>query len=163
MATTDRDGRVSIPRGFADGLVILRLIAGRSEPLREVPVMPGESDEELTIPIDSKAQAVTLETQLDALRDEIVDVVAVRNRLERKMKAREQGDDWAGVEEILVEFRKLPPRDKFVKRLEGISEDAAKQEEPDEVGRPHQDGPGAAHRDEVADRALPRRRDVPRV
>ncbi len=129
VATTDREGRVSIPRGFADGLVIVRLIAGRSEPLREVPIMPGESDEELTIPIDPRAQAVRLETQLDALRDDIVDVVAVRNRLERKMKAREQGDDWAGVEEVLTEFRKLPPRDGFVKRLERLTEDAQKQEE----------------------------------
>jgi hypothetical protein len=129
VATTDREGRVSIPRRFADGLVIVRLLAGRAEPLREVPIMPGESDEELTIPVDPKSQAVTLETQLDALRDEIVDLVAVRNRLERKMKAREQGDDWAGVEEVLTEFRKLPPRDGLVKRLERLTEDAQKQEE----------------------------------
>jgi hypothetical protein len=129
VATTDREGRVSIPRGFADGLVIVRLVAGRAEPLREVPIMPGESDDELTIPVDPKSQAVTLETQLDALRDEIVDLVAVRNRLERKMKAREQGDDWAGVEAVLTEFRKLPPRDGFVKRLERLNEDAQKQEE----------------------------------
>jgi hypothetical protein len=129
VATTDREGRVSIPRRFADGLVIVRLLAGRAEPLREVPVMPGESDEELTIPVDPKSQAVTLETQLDALRDEIVDLVAVRNRLERKMKAREQGDDWAGVEGVLAEFRRLPPRDGFVKRLERLNEDAQKQEE----------------------------------
>ncbi len=129
VATTDREGRVSIPRGFADGLVIVRLVAGRAEPLREVPIMPGESDEELTIPIDPRSQAVTLETQLDALRDEIVDLVAVRNRLERKMKAREQGDDWAGVEEVLAEFRKLPPRDGFVKRLQRLDEDAQKQEQ----------------------------------
>jgi hypothetical protein len=109
--------------------VIVRLVAGRAEPLREVPIMPGESDDELTIPVDPKSQAVTLETQLDALRDEIVDLVAVRNRLERKMKAREQGDDWAGVEAVLTEFRKLPPRDGFVKRLERLNEDAQKQEE----------------------------------
>ncbi len=129
VATTDRDGRVSIPRGFADGLVIVRLVAGRAEPLREVPIMPGESDEGLTIPVDPKSQAVTLETQLDALRDEIVDVVALRNRLERRMKAREQRDEWAGVEEVLAEFRKLPPRDGFVKRLERLNDDAQKQEE----------------------------------
>ncbi len=129
VATTDREGRVAIPRGFADDLVIVRLIAGRAEPLREVPIMPGESGEELTIPVDPRPQAITLETQLDALRDEIVDLVAVRGRLERRMKAREQGDDWAGVEGVLVEFRKLPPRDRFVKRLERLAEDAEKQEQ----------------------------------
>ena len=129
VATTDREGRVEIPRGFADGLLIVRLIAGRAEPLREVPIMPGELEEELTIPVDPKHQAITLETQLDALRDTIVDLVAVRGRLERRMKAREQGDDWAGVEEVLVEFRKLPPRDLFVKRLERLVEDAEAQEQ----------------------------------
>ena len=81
VATTDREGRVAIPPGFADDLVIVRLIAGRAEPLREVPIMPGEAEEELTIPVDPKPQAITLETQLDALRDEIVDLVAVRGRL----------------------------------------------------------------------------------
>jgi len=129
VGTTDREGRVEIPRGFADGLLIVRLIAGRAEPLREVPIMPGEAEEELTVPVDPKPQAITLETQLDALRDAIVDLVAVRGRLERRMKAREQGDDWAGVEEVLVEFRKLPPRDIFVKRLERLVEDAEAQEQ----------------------------------
>lgn len=129
VATTDRDGRVAIPSGFGDGLLIVRLIAGRSEPLREVPIMPGESEEEHTIPVDPRPQAVTLETQLDALRDEIVDLVAVRNRLERRMKAREQGDDWAGVEEVLVEYRKLRPRDLYAKRLDRLVADAEAQEQ----------------------------------
>lgn len=129
VATTDREGRVAIPRGFADDLVIVRLVAGRAEPLREVPIMPGETDEELTIPVDPKPQAIALETQLDALRDEIVDLVAVRGRLERRMKAREQGDDWAGVEQVLVEYRKLPTRDLFVKRLERLVQDAQSQEQ----------------------------------
>jgi hypothetical protein len=129
VATTDREGRVTIPRGFSDGLLIVRLVAGRSEPLREVPIMPGETDDELTIPVDPKPQAVTLETQLDALRDEIVDLVAMRNRLERRMKAREQGDDWAGVEEALVEYRKLTPRDVYAKRLERLVGEAEAQEQ----------------------------------
>lgn len=129
VGTTDREGRVEIPRGFGDGLLIVRLVAGRAEPLREVPIMPGEIEEELTIPVDPKFQAIALETQLDALRDAIVDLVAVRGRLERRMKAREQGDDWAGVEEVLVEYRKLPPRDLFVKRLERLVSEAEAQEQ----------------------------------
>jgi hypothetical protein len=128
VATTDREGRVSIPPRFADGLVILRLIAGKSEPVVDLPLMPGETEEEVTVPIDPKPLTITLETQLDALRDAVVDQVAVRSRLERRMKAREQGDDWAGVEESLVEFRKLPPKDGFVKRLETIQAEAQKHE-----------------------------------
>jgi hypothetical protein len=137
LATTDRNGRVQLPPGFSDGLVVVRLIAGhinvgpnsgRSEPLGEVPIMPGETAAEMTIPIDPRPQALALETQLDALRDSIVDLILVRKRLDARMKAREQGDDWKGVEEALVEYRKLPPRDAFLKRLDALAQDAAKQE-----------------------------------
>jgi hypothetical protein len=137
LATTDRDGRVQLPPGFSDGLVMLRLIsghltsgpnAGRSEPLGEVPIMPGESSEEMTVPIDPRPYALTLETQLDALRDSIVDLILVRKRLEARMKAREQGDDWNGVDEVLTEYRKLTPRDVFLKRLERLTEAAQEQE-----------------------------------
>jgi hypothetical protein len=138
LATTDRDGRVQLPPGFSDGLVMVRLIsghltsgpnAGRSEPLGEVPIMPGETADEMTVPIDPHPHALTLETQLDALRDSIVDLILVRKRLEARMKAREQGDDWNGVGDVLVEYRKLTPRDVFLKRLEKLTEDAQKQEE----------------------------------
>ncbi len=129
VATTDREGRVSVPAGFADGLVILRLIAGKAEPMVELPVMPGETDEELNVPpFDPRPLTINLETQLDALRDAIVDLVAVRSRLELRMKSREKGDDWAGVEQALAEFRKLPPRDVFVKRLERLEQEAQAQE-----------------------------------
>jgi hypothetical protein len=103
--------------------------AGRSEPLGEVPVMPGETSEEMTVPIDPRPYALTLETQLDALRDSIVDLILVRKRLEARMKAREQGEDWNGVDEVLTEYRKRTPRDVYLKRLEQLTEDAQKQEE----------------------------------
>jgi hypothetical protein len=128
IATTDREGRVSIPPGFSPGLVVFRLLAGKAEPMLDLPVMPGETDEELTIVFEPKPHAIALQTQLDALRDAIVDIVAVRSRLERRMKAREEGDDWAGVEEAVVEFRKLTPREVFIKRLDTLKEDAEKLE-----------------------------------
>ena len=40
---TDRGGRIVLKPGFADGLVVLRLLAGNIEPVKEFPVMPGES------------------------------------------------------------------------------------------------------------------------
>jgi len=128
LATTDRDGRVSIPPGFASGLVVVRLLAGKAEPMFDLPIMPGETDEIVTIPFDPKPHAIALETQLDALRDSIIDLVAVRSRLERRIKAREQGDDWPGVEGALAEFHKLPPRDGFTKRLEQLQDDAQRTE-----------------------------------
>ena len=76
----------------------------------EFPFMPGDSDEERTVPpFDPKPLAVALETQLDSLRDAVIDLVAVRARLEARLKARFDGEDWAGAGETLAEFRKLPP------------------------------------------------------
>ena len=40
---TDRSGRIVLHPGFANGLVILRLLAGNVEPMVELPIMPGES------------------------------------------------------------------------------------------------------------------------
>ncbi len=128
LATTDREGRVNLPPGFADGLVIFRLTAGKAEPMFDLPVMPGELDEELVVPFEPKPHAITVHAQLDALRDAILDIVAIRSRLERRMKAREQGDDWNGVAEVLAEFNKLTPRDVYIKRLEAIEGGATAQE-----------------------------------
>ena len=74
---TDRGGRIVLKPGFADGLVILRLLAGNVEPVREFPIMPGESSEERTIPFDPRYQCVALEAEVDSLRDEVVDLIAL--------------------------------------------------------------------------------------
>ena len=78
LGLTDRAGRIVLKPGFAEGLVILRLLAGNVEPMVEFPIMPGESAEELTIPFEPKPLTVALEAQLDSLRDEVVDLVALR-------------------------------------------------------------------------------------
>jgi hypothetical protein len=125
LGTTDRAGRIVLKPGFASGLVILRLLAGNVEPIAELPIMPGESSEERVIAVDPKPETVALEAQLDSMRDEVVDLVALRARLEARMKARLEGEDWAGLEQALKEFAKLTPRDQFAKRLTELKEDAA--------------------------------------
>ncbi len=55
VGTTDRMGRIVLKPGFADGLVILRLLAGYIEPLVELPMMPGESTDEQEIPVEHLA------------------------------------------------------------------------------------------------------------
>ena len=111
--------------GFARSLVILRLLAGSVEPIREVPMMPGESGDERVIPVDLKPLTVALESQLDSLRDQVVDLVALRARLEARMKARLEGEDWSGLEEAIKEFSQLTPRDKFAQQLAQLKDDAA--------------------------------------
>jgi hypothetical protein len=128
LGTTDRAGRIVLKPRFADGLVILRLLAGAIEPMVELPMMPGESSDERVIPFDPKPQTVALETQIESLRDEVVDLVALRARLESRMKARFEGEDWTGLEETLNEFGRLTPRDQFAQRLAKLKEDAAQEQ-----------------------------------
>ncbi len=128
VGMTDRTGRISLKPGFADGLVVLRLLAGNVEPVAEVPAMPGESYEERTIPFDPKYQSVALEAQVDSIRDEVVDLIALRARLEARMKARLEGEDWNGLDEALQEFGKLTPRDEYAKRITSLKDSATKEQ-----------------------------------
>jgi hypothetical protein len=98
------------------------------EPIREFPIMPGESADERLIPVDPKPLTVALESQLDSLRDQVVDLVALRARLEARMKARLEGEDWKGLEDALNEFSRLTPRDKFAQQLTQLKDDAAHQQ-----------------------------------
>ncbi|MDE2507039.1 MAG: hypothetical protein KGM43_07500, partial [Planctomycetota bacterium] len=128
IGTTDRDGRIALPAGFSDGLVIVRLIAGNVEPLVEFPLMPGETEATRSIEFAPLPETVALETQLDALRDSVLDLIALRARLESRLKARYDGEDWSGIEETLKEFHTLPVRELFAKRLEAIKEAALRQQ-----------------------------------
>ena len=128
LGTTDRAGRIVLKPGFARGLVMLRLVAGSVEPIREFPIMPGESAEERKIPVDLKPLTAALESQLDSLRDQVVDLVALRARLETRMKARLEGEDWAGLDDALKEFSRLPPRDIYAQQLTQLKDDAAHQQ-----------------------------------
>ena len=129
VGMTDRAGRIVVQPGFADGLVILRLLAGNVEPMVELPIMPGESrPDEQPISFDPKPQTVALEARVDSLRDEVVDLVALRARLEARMKARLEGEDWDGLDSTLKEFAKLTPRDSFAERLTKLKDNAAREQ-----------------------------------
>jgi hypothetical protein len=93
-----------------------------------MPVMPGETSEERLITFEPRPLTLALEAKLDALRDAIIDVVAVRSRLESRMKARLDGEDWAGLDDAIKEFRRLTPRSDFEARLTRLREEAERQE-----------------------------------
>jgi len=128
VGVTDRSGRIAIKPQYARGLVMVRLLAGSVEPLFDAPMMAGESTEERVIPIQLLPRAVTLETQLEALRDQVVDLVALRARLEARMKARLEGEDWTGLEETIKEFQGLTPREIPANQLKTLKEQAAKEQ-----------------------------------
>ncbi len=129
VGTTDREGRITLDPLFGDGLLVFRLFAGSSEPMVEFPLMPGHDELERTVPpFDPKPMAVTLETRLASLRDSVIDLVAIRARLEARLKARVDGDDLPGAEEVLKEYRTLTPRDKLADELEQLKTDAARKQ-----------------------------------
>jgi hypothetical protein len=128
LGMTDRAGRITLKPGFAKGLVVLRLLAGNSEPMVEFPMMPGETSDERDIAVDPKPLTVAFQVKLDALRDEVVDVVALRARLEKRMEARLQGEDLAGVEEGIKEYALLPPREIFAEQLQTLKDQATRQQ-----------------------------------
>jgi hypothetical protein len=117
--------------GFADGLVVLRLMAAGTEPLTQFPVMPGEMvEEKLLNHIDPLSRTVTTESELFALRDEIVDMIAIRQRLINRMKSRFEAKNWTELKLILDEYKALPSKDDIDLRLtklhENLKAEAAK-------------------------------------
>ncbi|WP_169979258.1 hypothetical protein [Tautonia rosea] len=124
VGTTDREGRITLPPKFSDKLVMLRLLDAGIEPLREFPVLPGESSEEREIPVEPRPEAVALEFRLKALQDEIVDLIAQRGVLEARLEARASGQAWDEVKRLLDEYDQLTPRREFEERLARLSENA---------------------------------------
>lgn len=126
VGMTDRSGRIEVEPGPTRGVVKLRLLAGDSEPLAEFPVMPGESAEEREIAVDPLPLASKYQVQLDALRDSIVDQVALRGRLERLMESRADSEDWAALEALLKEYNLLPAPGTFADALKKLKDEAVK-------------------------------------
>lgn len=124
VGTTDREGRITLPPKFSNSLVMLRLLAAGVEPLREFPVLPGETTDERVIPVEPRPDAVTLEFRLKALQDEIVDLIARRGVLEARLDARATGQAWDEVKELLDEYQQLTPRRDFEERVARLTENA---------------------------------------
>jgi hypothetical protein len=130
VGLTDREGRIVLQPGFANGLVMFRLLAGGVEPLTEFPFMPGEQEGELTMVLASgKPMTVALETKLNALRDEVIDQVALRGRIEARLKAKADASAWQEVKGQLEEFRKLPNRTSFEERLKAATTEAEEEQQ----------------------------------
>jgi hypothetical protein len=129
IGTTDREGRVVVPAGFANGLIQVRLLAGGFEPMVEIPVMPGELTVERVIPFEPKPQAVALEVQVAAIRDTVIDLIAVRARLKARLEARQDAGNWPEIESSMAEYYKLPPKSTFTDQLANLKDQARLQQE----------------------------------
>jgi hypothetical protein len=129
LGMTDRAGRIALKPGFANGLVILRLVAANAEPMIEFPIMPGERSDQRELAIDPKPLTVSYQVQLDALRDQVIDLVAQRSRLEKRLEARLQGEDFEGLDQGLKEFAQLPRKELYTEQLNSLKDQAAKQQD----------------------------------
>jgi hypothetical protein len=89
--------------------------------------MTGESSEEREISVAPLPLAAKYQSRLDALRDEVVDQVALRGRLERMLQARLDGEDWAGLEGLLKEYAALPAPKTFGDALAKMKDEATKE------------------------------------
>lgn len=127
VGMTDRSGRIVVSPGSIRTVVKLRLLAGSSEPLAEFPMMPGESAEEREITVDPLPLAAKYQVRLDALRDEVVDQVALRGRLERLMQSRADGEDWDGLDALLKEYLALPRPATFSDALAKMKDEATRE------------------------------------
>ncbi len=129
VGTTDREGRVVLPPRFAQGLTILKLLAAGIEPLDEIPIMPGERVEELPVMLPTtKPDTVSLESQLLAIRDAILDQAASRARLEALIKPRAEAENWDEVRMLLDEYNKMPKRSVYQEQLKAMEEAARKKQ-----------------------------------
>lgn len=128
LGTTDRDGRITLPPRFESGLCTLLLRQGAVEPMVELPMVPGDSLEERVVNFVAKPATVELEAKLDAIRDAVIDLVAVRGRLEARMKARADGSDWAGLESTLKEYEILTPRSTYADAIAKLKDEAAREQ-----------------------------------
>ena len=128
LGTTDRQGRIVLPPDFAKGLVMMYLLGGKVEPLARFPWMPGESAEEMTIQIIPHPDAVALETTVNAMRDQIYDLVGQRSRLLKKMKNRIQSDNWDEAKKYVAQFKKLDTAKIFEERIKALKDDATRRQ-----------------------------------
>lgn len=127
-ALTDRQGRAEVEPIPGQGLIILHLMGGDNEPLADMPVMPGEVRDVRPIMIDAKYQTVAMEAELSAIRDELLDQIVIRKRLEKFMQAREAGDQWDEVEKLLKEYDDLPTKASFAERVQKLKDDAERRQ-----------------------------------
>ncbi len=129
VGTTNREGRIVLEPKFIRGLAMVRIVAGGTEPLDEFPIMPGEQVDERVVVVDPRAGAVTLQGQLAAMRDLLIDQAVERARLEALIKPRAESENWDEVLYLLQEYERLPKRAEFEEKLNTLRSDAAAQQQ----------------------------------
>jgi hypothetical protein len=110
LGATDRNGTLAVPPA-KDALRTI-FIKNGGHMLARLPVVPGLVPE-VDIPLPDDDARLAAETQLSALREDLIDVVARRNILMARVRQKIKDKDFEGAEKLLAEINKLPGRSQF--------------------------------------------------
>jgi hypothetical protein len=110
LGATDRNGTLAVPPAKNALRTIFIKNGGRM--LARLPVVPGLVPE-IDVPLPDDDARLAAETQLSALREDLIDVVARRNILMARVRQKIKDKDFEGAEKLLAEINELPGRSQF--------------------------------------------------
>jgi hypothetical protein len=114
LGRTNRQGRLVVPP--AEGLVRVLLVRNGGELLARLPVVPG-LEPQVTAEIANDDRRLEAEGFITGLQEELVDLVARREVLMSRIRARIEAKQLDKAGELLDELRRMPAAQQFVFRL----------------------------------------------
>jgi len=110
IGATDRQGKLSIPPGKS-ALRMLYLKNGR-QLLARLPIVPG-IERQIDVPLPDDDPRLAAEARLEAIREDLIDVVARRNILMARARQKIKTGDLEAAQKMLTAIDELPGRAQF--------------------------------------------------
>lgn len=115
---TDRLGHVDVPRDDAHRMTWLYVHSGDAL-LARVPIAVG-ADPVVPFLIPDDRPRLTVEGRVEILQADLIDAVAARETLIRRIKIHENKSEWSKVDPLIAELKSMPTAAAFEQRLETI-------------------------------------------
>jgi hypothetical protein len=124
IGATDRDGKVAVPAGSEPTAApkgrLVHVVLRNGKAIQwSFPLAPGDR-EQLLVRVRIEPFLAEMDYRTAALQDEIVDVVARRNILDRRLRAYAKDENLRMARKIAAEINALPGKDGFVSRLQEL-------------------------------------------
>jgi hypothetical protein len=110
IGTSDSAGRVTIQP--SDQRIETLFIRNGSQLLARLPIVPG-AERMLDVPLPDDEMRLAAESQMAALREDLIDVVARRNILMARVRQKISKDEFADAQALLRALDELPGRSQF--------------------------------------------------
>lgn len=118
IGRTDWSGKLTIPP--SPGVLLTHVRCGASV-VASLPLVTGV-DALIEVPLLDESARLMAEAKANALREELVDLVAVRRILAARIKAAIQSDDLDEASTLLEEYEELPGMVQFTRRLDSAEQ-----------------------------------------